>query len=72
LAFKAHHFRGNAQEPHDRFQQSRFAGAVRADQGDNLSGPDFEVYPVESLEVAVAGDQPMSRQQWCGHASIPM
>ena len=33
----------NAQQAHDRFQQGRLAGAVGADQGDDLAGADLEV-----------------------------
>ena len=71
-ALEAHHVGGNAQQAHDRFQQGRLAGAVGADQGDDLAGADLEVYAVERLEVAVAGDQPVGRQQRRAHASMPM
>ena len=71
-AVEAHHLGRDAQQPHDRFEQRRLAGAVGADQRDDLAGGDLEIDAVERLEIAIAGDQAMGGEQRRAHASIPI
>ena len=39
----------------DRHQQRRFAGAVGADQRDDLAGADLEIDALQRLDIAVEG-----------------
>ena len=39
----------------DRHQEGRFAGAVRADEGDDLVPADGEIDALEGLDIAVEG-----------------
>ena len=52
---------GRADQAGDGLQQRRLAGAVRADQRDDLALRDVEGDVVQHLDLAVAGAQPSDR-----------
>ena len=47
----------------DRHHQRRLAGAVGADQGDDLAGVDLEIDALQRLDLAVGGAQAADREQ---------
>ena len=51
------------QQAHQAFHQRRLAGAVGADDAENLAGRKIEVHAVEHGGLAVAFDHPAHRQQ---------
>src|ERR1700720_651628 len=56
--------RCRALDPHDRFHRGRFAGAVRADQAENLAGMHMEVEVLHRREAAEAFRQPADFEDW--------
>src|SRR5271166_1877564 len=48
----------------NRHQQRRFAGPVSANQGDDLTGPDFEIDPLKCFDVAIEGMDTRDRQHY--------
>ena len=53
----------------DRHHQRRLAGAVGADQGDDLAGIDLDVDALQRLDLAVSGAQAADREQGIGRRS---
>src|SRR6202035_2912568 len=49
--------RGRAFDPHDRLHRGRLAGAVRADQAENLAGAQLELEILDGGEAAEAFGQ---------------
>ena len=49
----------------NRHHQRRFAGAVGADQGDDLAGIDVEIDALQRLDLAVGRAQAADREQGC-------
>ena len=75
FAIEAHHVPLDRDEPEDRLQQRRLAGAVGADKRDDLAQADLEIDRMKRLEIAIAGDEGMSgekRPRAAGHASTPI
>jgi hypothetical protein len=50
----------------DRHHQGRFAGAIGADQGDDLAVIDGKIDALQRLDLAVSGAQGPDREQGCG------
>ena len=55
----------------DGLEQRGLAGAIGADQGNDLPRRDFEPHVVQHLDLAVAHAQPLDRQHGHGFTSSP-
>src|SRR5262245_66557902 len=64
---------GGPRPPEDGHHQSGLAGAVRADERDDLALRDVEAYPVQHGDVAVAGGDVVDRKHGRAHrpTSLP-
>ncbi|MGY4377548.1 hypothetical protein ACVWZ3_005187 [Bradyrhizobium sp. i1.3.6] len=56
----------------DRHHQRRLAGAVGADQRDDLAGADLDIDALQRLDLAVGGAQAPDRQQGSGRRHDPL
>ena len=66
-AAEAHAALDRADEPRDHPQRRRLAGAVRAEQADDLPRPDGQVEAADHRRLVVAGGQSLESQQRVGH-----
>ena len=69
LAGKSH-AAGQRQDPHDGVQQCGLAGAVGADDGDDLVVGDLERHRAHGLDLAI-GDVGVGHFQQRAHATAP-
>ena len=65
-AIEEHRTFALADDAHDRLQRRGLAGAVAAEQGDDLARGDVEVDAVQDVRFAVPGVQVADRQQRAG------